>query len=161
MQQFIPNETLGADIAPTGPTFLLFKVSIGVLSLLADLTFHKAGSARSGVPLGRAAMPVQMQLLCMVECGAPVTGCAGGQCPLNAPACGQGKACSASAAASLCVPYWQHCTAWASCNVVPSEGRQIISCYRASVGRTAFVFWAVWVLYVSFISFHCWLGDIP
>lgn len=123
MQQFIPNKTLGADIAPAGLTFLLFRVSIGVPPQLADLTLYKAGSARSGVPLSWATMPVQMQLLCMVECGTPVIGCAGEQCPLTAPACGQGKACSASAAASLCVSYWQHCAAWASCNVVPSERR--------------------------------------
>lgn len=85
-----------------------FGVSIGIPPQLADLTLHNSSSARGGLQLGRAAMPAQMWLLCMVGCGTPVTGCGGGQSPLTAPACGAGNACSASAAASPCVSYRQH-----------------------------------------------------
>lgn len=110
--------------------------------------------------MGKAAMPAQIQLLCMVGCGMPGTGCGGGHCPLTAPACGQGNACSASAAASLCVAYgsavqpgkvamWSHQKGVKLSRATEPVCLAFLLGYGISVGRTA------WALFVSLISFHC------
>lgn len=102
----------------------------------------------------------------MVGCDTAVTGCRGGQCPSLPLLVAEGRPAlhllqhpsvypTGSTTQPGKVATWSHQKGVKlSCATEPVWLVFLLG-YGISVGMAAFVLWAVWVLFVSVINFHC------